>query len=81
MGNPTILKNRKKGRPWLITMLISKELYFYNFPFTFPKEFLTHKDKYDLKLKLELIRILSTSSIMKVFYVEYFLSIVPIDDG
>jgi hypothetical protein len=66
------LAAKKEGRSWVINMCISEELYFFKFPFAFPKDFLTYKNNYDCKLKLELILVLSTIDCKKTFYVRKF---------
>lgn len=45
----------------------------YRYPFSFPNTFLTYKNIYDLKVKLEVIQAISKVPLVKVFYVEVFL--------
>lgn len=54
-------------------MAVSKLLYDYDYPFSFPNTFLTYKNTYDLQVKLKVIEAISTVPLEKVFYVEVFL--------
>ena len=47
------------------------DTYFY--PFSFPSYFLTYRDTYDLRVKLEIIQLISTNPLQKVFYTNLFL--------
>lgn len=64
---------QKQANSWVVKVAISKLLYAYQYPFSFPNTFLTYKNIYDLQLKLQLIEAISTVTLEKVFYVEVFL--------
>ena len=64
---------QKQGNSWVVKVAVSKLLYNYRYPFSFPDTFLTYKNIYDLKIKLEVIQAISKVSLEKVFYVEVFL--------
>jgi hypothetical protein len=61
---------KKEGREWIVYLLIAGELYFYQYPFWFPRSFLLYQTKDELKVKLQLIESLSTIGFTKIFYVE-----------
>ena len=63
----------KQRNFWVVKVAVSKLLYNYPYPFSFPDTFLTYKNIYDLKIKLEVIQAISKVSLEKVFYVEVFL--------
>ena len=67
------LNIQKQGNSWVVKVAISKLLYEYTYPFSFPNEFLRYKDIYDLQIKLKVIKTISTVPLEKVFYVEVFL--------
>jgi len=52
---------------------IAKELYLYDYPFSFPSSFLSYQTNYELQVKLQLIQVMSTNSLEKVFDVKSFL--------
>ena len=52
---------------------IAKELYLYDYPFSFPSSFLSYQTNYELQVKLQLIQVISTNSLEKVFDVKPFL--------
>jgi len=70
---PYLKLDHKPGRPWIVEIGIAEELYFYNYPFFFPDCFLNYRGKYDLQVKLELIRVMGTLSLKKLFPIESFL--------
>nr|YP_009686253.1 hypothetical protein [Halamphora calidilacuna]QDR25067.1 hypothetical protein [Halamphora calidilacuna] len=55
-------------------MTIGEELYFYQYPVLFPDYLLTYQDKYDLKIKLQLIESFSTVELEKRFTLKNFLN-------
>jgi len=55
-------------------MAIGEEFYFYQYQFFFPNSFLTYKNKYDLEIKLQLIKSFSQVELEKRFPVEKFLN-------
>ena len=52
---------------------IAKELYLYDYPFSFPSSFLSYQTNHELQVKLQLIQVMSTNSLEKVFDVKPFL--------
>ena len=64
---------QKQGNSWVVKVAISKLLYGYHYPFSFPNTFLTYKNIYDLQVKLKLIEAISTIPLEKIFYVKVFL--------
>lgn len=68
-----VLEIFKEGNSWMIKIVLSKQLDQYFYPFSFPSYFLTYKDTYDLRVKLEIIELISTYPLQKVFYTKMFL--------
>ena len=64
----------KKRNVWFARVLIAEELYFYKFPFAFPYSFLSYQTDHQLLVKLQIIQAISTHSLEKKFYINYFLS-------
>ena len=64
---------QKEGNYWVVKVAISKLLYEYYYPFSFPHTFLTYKNIYDLNIKLEFIESIIVIFLEKVFYVKFFL--------
>jgi hypothetical protein len=58
---------QKQGNSWVVKVAISKLLYDYYYPFSFPNTFLTYKNIYDLQIKLKVIEAMSTIPLEKVF--------------
>jgi hypothetical protein len=59
------LKLKKQNRKWTVTLAVGEEFYFYPYPFLFPNSFLICKTKYDLEIKLQLIKSFSTVELEK----------------
>lgn len=68
------LEIEKQGKFWVVQVSVAKELYFYNYPFIFPKYFLLFKGKYESEVKFEFLLTLSRNRLKKIFYVGYFLN-------
>lgn len=64
---------QKQGNSWVVKVAVSKLLYDYRYPFSFPNTFLTYENTYELKVKLEVIQTISQVPLEKIFYVEVFL--------
>lgn len=62
-----------KERRWYVKLAIAEELYFYNYPFNFPKTFLTYKNIYDLRVKLLVIKSFAITDVQKLLPIEDFL--------
>lgn len=56
-----------------VQLAIAQELYFYKYPFYFPKAFLNYQNKYQLQAQLSFLLAFSVLEIEKVFDVEEFL--------
>lgn len=67
------LNIQKQGNSWVVKVAVSKLLYDYYYPFSFPNTFLTYQNTYDLQIKVKLIQAISTIPIEKIFYVQVFL--------
>jgi hypothetical protein len=67
------LNIQKQGNSWVVKVAISKLLYEYRYPFSFPNKFLRYKNIYDLQIKLKVIETISTVPLEKVFHAEVFL--------
>lgn len=58
---------------WYVEFAIAEELYFYNYPFYFPKAFLNYQNKYQLQAQLAFLLAFSVKEVHKVLNVEEFL--------
>ena len=67
------LNIQKQGNSWVVRVVVSKLLYNYCYLFSFSNTFLTYKNIYDLKVKIEVISAISKVSFEKVFDVQVFL--------
>lgn len=47
--------------------MLAEEFYFYRYSFSFPPYFLSYQTNYELQVKFEIIQIMSTHSLEKVF--------------
>jgi hypothetical protein len=65
---------QKKDNYWIVKLAVVKQFYHYFYPFSFSNTFLTYKTIYDLQIKLQIIEVISTNSLEKVFYIEVFLN-------
>jgi hypothetical protein len=65
---------QKKGQVWIGTVAIGEQLYFYRYPFQFTNYFKTWKSKYQLHVKIQIIQVISATSLKKQFRVEEFLN-------
>lgn len=65
---------QKKANYWIVKLAVVKQLYHYSYPFSFSNTFLSYKTIYDLRIKLQIIEVISTNSLEKVFYLEVFLN-------
>lgn len=62
-----------KQKSWYVQFAIAQELYFYKYPFYFPKAFLNYQNKYQLQAQYSFLLAFSVLEIDKVFDVEEFL--------
>ncbi len=63
----------KKGKFLVVQLVIAKQLYDYQFPYLLPKSFLLYSNKYDLLVKLELLKSFSSHSLKKEIHFEIFM--------
>lgn len=63
----------RTGRPWLVTISVTHEIYSMRYPYDFPPSFFSYSDKHDLKIKLKIIRSMSyTTSTTKQLKIRAF---------
>ena len=62
-----------KKKSWYIKLTVAKEIYYYKYPFYFPKAFLNYQNKYQLQAQITFLFAFSSIKIEKVFEVEKFL--------
>ena len=62
-----------KRKSWYVQLAIVEELYLYNYPFYFPKDFLNYQNKYQFQAQISFLLAFSVTPIEKVFDVEEFL--------
>ena len=67
------LEQEKEGKFWVVRISIAEELYFYQYPFSFPNYFLFYKGKYDMEVKFEFLKSMSRVSLEKKFSVKSLL--------
>ena len=65
------LKVRRK-KSWCVKLAISERLYFYQYPFSFPKNFLICDQKYQLRVQLFFLKSFSIDNLKKKFQIEKF---------
>ena len=68
------VKIQEKGQVWISTVAIGEQLYFYRYPFQFTNYFKTWKSKSQLHVKIQIIQVISATSLKKQFRVEEFLN-------
>ena len=68
------VKIQKRGQVWIATVAIGEQLYFYRYPFQFNNYFKTWKNKCQLLVKIQIIQVISVTSLKKQFRVEEFLN-------
>ena len=64
---------QKEDKSLVAKVLIAEQLYWYQYPFVFPVNFLSYQTTYELHVKLQIIQVMSQNSLEKVFYVKVFL--------
>ena len=67
------VKVRKKGKFLMVGISIAKLLYNYQYPFVLPTSFLCYKNRYDLHVKIEILRAFCSRDIKKQINLENFL--------
>lgn len=69
---PFIHVHQTSGR-WKAEIYFNSDLYTYQYPFSFPKSYLTYQDEYDMQVKLQLIQTFANTTLIKEFKVFEFL--------
>ena len=64
---------RKEGKFLMVGISIAKPLYNYQYPFVLPTSFLSYSNRYDLHVKLEILRSFCRRDIQKQIHLENFL--------
>lgn len=63
----------KVSRSLVFKIAVGEQLYFYNYPFVYCNSLVNYKNKHELLVKLEIIKVISCESIKKEFFVEEFI--------
>ena len=58
---------------WKAQIYFNYQLYSYQYPFLFPKSYLSYQDKYDMQIKLQIMQSFANTSLKKKFNVSEFL--------
>ena len=64
---------QKEHKSLVAKVLIAEQLYWYQYPFSFPSSFISYQTNYELQVKFQIIQVMSQNSLEKVFYVKVFL--------
>lgn len=64
---------RKEHKSLVAKLLIAEQLYWYQYPFSFPPSFISYQTNYELQVKFRIIQCMSTNRLEKVFCVIDFL--------
>ena len=67
------IRVQKHGKFLMVTISILKPIYDYQYPFVLPQSFLFYESRYELYVKIEILRVFSTMDIRKSFHLEKFL--------
>ena len=76
---PYLEVRRKKS--WCVELAVSERLYFYQYPFSFPKNFLICNQKYQLRVQLFFLQSFSISSLKKEFQIEKFFQTFSVSNS
>jgi len=76
---PYLEVRRKKS--WCVELAISERLYFYPYPFSFPKNFLICDQKYQLRVQLFFLKSFSISNLKKEFQIEKFFQTFSVSNS
>ena len=68
------LKVQKQGRFLIVRMSILKQIYDYQYPFLLPRSFLSYTNRYDLYIKIEILRVLAVKDRKKILHLDNFLN-------
>ena len=76
---PYLEVRRKKS--WCVELAVLERLYFYQYPFSFPKNFLICNQKYQLRVQLFFLQSFSISSLKKEFQIEKFFQTFSVSNS
>jgi hypothetical protein len=68
------LEKSPKQKYWIGRVWLVEELFYYNYPFSFPNIFQTKLTKDQLEVRLKFIQVFSSGNIKKVFFMQEFVS-------
>jgi len=71
------LEKSLKHKYWIARVWLLEELFYYEYPFSFPNIFQTKLTKDQLEVRFKFIQIFSSVNIEKVFFIQEFLSSYP----
>nr|YP_010283130.1 hypothetical protein MKU15_pgp061 [Nitzschia traheaformis]ULD15894.1 hypothetical protein [Nitzschia traheaformis] len=60
----------RKEKSWKVELRIAEKVYFYRYPFYFPRDFLTYNDVYNLRAKIFFLLSFSTTELSKEFQIQ-----------
>ena len=67
---PTLqIEKKGKRKTWVVTLDIVETLYSYTYPFVFPASFRTYQNKYDLQVKIEILKSFASVEVEKRIYI------------
>lgn len=76
---PYLEVRRKKS--WCVELAISERLYFYQYPFSFPKNFLITNQKYELRVQILFLQTFSRNNLKKEFQIEKFFQTFSVSNS
>ena len=76
---PYLEVGRKKS--WCVELAVSERLYFYQYPFSFPKNFLICDQKYQLRVQFFFLKSFSISNLKKEFQIEKFFQTFSVSNS
>ena len=63
---PTLqIEKKGKRKTWVVTLDVVEALYSYTYPFVFPASFRTYQNKYDLQVKIEILKSFASVEVEK----------------
>jgi len=63
---PTLqIEKKGKRKTWFVTLDIVKSIYSYTYPFVFPASFRTYQNKYDLQVKIQILKTFASVEVEK----------------
>jgi hypothetical protein len=71
----------RRKKSWCVELAISERLYFYQYPFSFPKNFLICDQKYQLRVQFFFLKSFSISSLKKEFQIEKFFQTFSVSNS